>query len=79
MVCDLQERFTELLHKIAVTNNPNDRDGSVTMVRPTNKNDILTRKSPFSHSRSFLCFKTCNTANFPYFTLKITYFLIVLI
>ena len=63
MVCDLQERFTELLHKIAVTNNPNDRDGSVTMATPTNKNDILTRESPFSQSRSFLCSKTCNTAN----------------
>ena len=38
------------------------------------KSSILPRESPFSHSRSFLISKTCNTAIFPYFPLKITYF-----
>ena len=35
---------------------------------------IYGRESPFSHSRSFLISKTCNTAISPYFPLKITYF-----
>ena len=44
---DLQELFTEFLHKIPkVVNNPKDkmkRNGYARRARPTNKNDILTK------------------------------------
>ena len=48
ILSELQELFTEFLHNIPTgRNNPKNkmkRNGYVTIARPANKNDILTRK-----------------------------------